>query len=140
MNSAVLHSFAFVKGASFLSAFLFLFFAGSGASIRWRLQNLHLWDDWISTAMCEYFLVILYRFLVASNPASEVVTILGVGFLGSLSTFSTVIMQSAKTIEDKESLVDSIDSRVKYRSWCFICLYWIKVWMTGWQRWMKLLI
>ncbi|GIR36644.1 MAG: hypothetical protein CM15mP49_20290 [Actinomycetota bacterium] len=32
---------------------------------------------------------------------SEVVTILGVGFLGSLSTFSTVIMQTAKTIEDR---------------------------------------
>ena len=29
-------------------------------------------------------------------------TILGVGFLGSLSTFSTVIMQSAKTIEDRD--------------------------------------
>ena len=102
MNSAVLHSFAFVKGASFLSAFLFLFLAGCGASIRWRLQNLHLWDSWISTVCVNIFSSFFIGFLVAANPASEVVIILGVGFLGSLSTFSTVIMQSAKTIEDKD--------------------------------------
>ena len=101
MNSAVLHSFAFVKGASFLSAFLFLFLAGCGASIRWRLQNLHLWDSWISTVCVNIFSSFFIGFLIAANPASEVVTILGVGFLGSLSTFSTVIMQTAKTIEDR---------------------------------------
>ena len=102
MNSAVLHSFAFVKGASFLSTFLFLFLAGCGASIRWRLQNLHLWDSWISTVCVNIFSSFFIGFLIAANPASEVVIILGVGFLGSLSTFSTVIMQSAKTIEDKD--------------------------------------
>ena len=102
MNSAVLHSFAFVKGASFLSAFLFLFLAGCGASVRWRLQNLHLWDSWISTVCVNIFSSFFIGFLIAANPASEVVTILGVGFLGSLSTFSTVIMQSAKTIEDRD--------------------------------------
>ena len=102
MNSAVLHSFAFVKGASFLSAFLFLFLAGCGASIRWRLQNLHLWDSWISTVYVNIFSSFFIGYLIAANPASEVVIILGVGFLGSLSTFSTVIMQSAKTIEDKD--------------------------------------
>ena len=102
MNSAVLHSFAFVKGASFLSAFLFLFLAGCGASIRWRLQNLHLWDSWISTVCVNIFSSFFIGFLIAANPASELVTILGVGFLGSLSTFSTVIMQSAKTIEDRD--------------------------------------
>ena len=102
MNSAVLHSFAVVKGASFLSAFLFLFLAGCGASIRWRLQNLHLWDSWISTLCVNIFSSFFIGFLIAANPASEVVTILGVGFLGSLSTFSTVIMQSAKTIEDRD--------------------------------------
>ena len=102
MTYAVLNSFAFVKGASFLSAFLFLFLAGCGASIRWRLQNLHLWDSWISTVCVNIFSSFFIGFLIAANPASEVVTILGVGFLGSLSTFSTVIMQSAKTIEDRE--------------------------------------
>ena len=102
MNSAVLHSFAFVKGASFLSAFLFLFLAGCGASIRWRLQNLHLWDSWISTVCVNIFSSFFIGFLIAANPASEVVTILGVGLLGSLSTFSTVVMQSAKTIEDRD--------------------------------------
>lgn len=102
MNSAVLHSFAFVKGASFLSAFLFLFLAGCGASIRWRLQNLHLWDSWISTVCVNIFSSFFIGYLIAANPASEVVTILGVGFLGSLSTFSTVVMQSAKTIEDRD--------------------------------------
>ena len=102
MNSAVLHSFAFVKGASFLSAFLFLFLAGCGALIRWRLQNLHLWDSWISTVCVNIFSSFFIGYLIAANPASEVVIILGVGFLGSLSTFSTVIMQSAKTIEDKD--------------------------------------
>ena len=102
MNSAVLHSFAFVKGASFLSAFLFLFLAGCGASIRWRLQNLHLWDSWISTVCVNIFSSFFIGYLIAANPASEVVIILGVGFLGSLSTFSTVIMQSAKTIEDRD--------------------------------------
>ena len=102
MSSAVLHSFAFVKGASFLSAFLFLFLAGCGASIRWRLQNLHLWDSWISTVCVNIFSSFFIGFLIAANPASEVVTILGVGFLGSLSTFSTVIMQTAKTIENRD--------------------------------------
>ena len=102
MNSAVLHSFAFVKGASFLSTFLFLFLAGCGASIRWRLQNLHLWDSWISTVCVNIFSSFFIGFLIAANPASEVVTILGVGFLGSLSTFSTVIMQTAKTIKNRD--------------------------------------
>ena len=102
MNSAVLHSFAFVRGASFLSAFLFLFLAGCGASIRWRLQNLHLWDSWISTVCVNIFSSFFIGFLIAANPASELVTILGVGFLGSLSTFSTVIMQSAKAIEFRD--------------------------------------
>lgn len=99
MNVFLSNSFAFAEGDFFLSAILFLFFAGSGASIRWRLQNLSLWGDWISTALVNVFSSFFIGLLVASNPASEVVTILGVGFLGSLSTFSTVIMQSAKTIE-----------------------------------------
>ena len=102
MNSALLNSFAFGEGNSFLSVLLFLFFAGSGSSIRWRLQNLHLWDDWVSTAFVNIFSSFFIGFLVAANPASEVVTVLGVGFLGSLSTFSTVIMQTAKTIENRD--------------------------------------
>ena len=102
MNYVLLNSFAFVEGNFFLSVFLFLLFAGSGASIRWRLQNLHLWDSWISTVFVNIFSSFFIGFLVAANPASEVVTILGVGFLGSLSTFSTVIMQSAKTIENRD--------------------------------------
>ena len=65
------------------------------------LQNLHLWDSWVSTVLVNIFSSFFIGFLVAANPASEVVTILGVGFLGSLSTFSTVIMQTAKTIEDR---------------------------------------
>ena len=101
MNSALLNSFAFVEGNFFLSVFLFLFFAGSGASIRWRLQNLHLWDSWVSTVFVNIFSSYFIGFLVATDPASSVVTVLGVGFLGSLSTFSTVIMQTAKTIEDR---------------------------------------
>ena len=102
MNCALLNSFAFVEGNFFLSAFLFLFFAGSGASIRWRLQNLHLLDSWVSTGFVNIFSSFFIGLLVAANPASEVVTVLGVGFLGSLSTFSTVILQSAKTIEDRD--------------------------------------
>ena len=102
MNYVLLNSFAFVEGNFFLSVFLFLFFAGSGASIRWRLQRLYLWDSWVSTVFVNILSSFFIGFLVASNPASEVVTIVGVGFLGSLSTFSTVIMQSAKTIEDKD--------------------------------------
>ena len=102
MNVFLLNSFAFVEGNVFLSPILFLFFAGSGASIRWRLQNLNLWDDWISTAIVNVFSSFFIGFLAASNPASEIVTILGVGFLGSLSTFSTVIMQSAKTIDGRD--------------------------------------
>ena len=101
MNSALLNSFAFVEGNSFLSVFLLLFFAGSGASIRWRLQNLHLWEAWVSTVFVNIFSSFFIGFLVAANTASEIVTVIGVGFLGSLSTFSTVIMQTAKTIEDR---------------------------------------
>ena len=102
MNYALLNSLAFIEGNFFLSVLLFLFFAGSGASIRWRLQNLHLWDSWVSTVFVNIFSSFFIGFLVATNPASSVVTILGVGFLGSLSTFSTVIMQTAKTIENRD--------------------------------------
>ena len=56
---------------------------------------------WISTVFVNIFSSFFIGFLVAADPASEVVTILGVGFLGSLSTFSTVIMQTTKTIEDR---------------------------------------
>ena len=102
MNYVLLNSFAFVEGNFFLSVFLFLFFAGSGASIRWRLQNLHLWDSWVSTVFVNIFSSFFIGYLVAANPARSVVTVLGVGFLGSLSTFSTVIMQTAKTIENRD--------------------------------------
>ncbi len=102
MNYVLLNSFAFVEGNFFLSVFLFLFFAGSGASIRWRLQNLHLWDSWVSTVIVNIFSSFFIGFLVAANPASSGVTVLGGGFLGSLSTFSTVIMQTAKTIENRD--------------------------------------
>ena len=101
MSVFLFNSFAFAEGNFFLPAILFLFFAGSGASIRWRLQDVSLWDDWISTALVNVFSSFFIGFVVASNPASEVVTILGVGFLGSLSTFSTVIMQSAETVEGR---------------------------------------
>ena len=99
MSSAHLNFFAFTEGKFLLSVILFLILAGSGASIRWRLQNLRLWDNWISTVLVNIFSSFFAGFLVSSNPASEVMTILSVGFLGSLSTFSTVIMQSAITIE-----------------------------------------
>jgi CrcB protein len=102
MSASLLNSFAFTEGNFFLPAVLFLFFAGFGASIRWRLQDLSLWDDWISTALVNIFSSFFIGFLVALNPASEVLTILGVGFLGSLSTFSTVIMQTAATIENSK--------------------------------------
>ena len=102
MSCTLLYSFAFLEGNFFLSAILFLLFAGSGSSIRWRLQDLNLWDSWVSTALVNIFSSLFIGFLVASNPASEAVTILGVGFLGSLSTFSTVIMQSTESIESKK--------------------------------------
>ncbi len=102
MSLPLLDSFAFTEGNFFLCTILFLFFAGLGTSIRWRLQNLSIWDDWISTALLNTFSSFFIGFLIASNPASEVITIFGVGLLGSLSTFSTVIMQSGAAIENRK--------------------------------------
>ena len=40
--------------------------------------------------------------LIASNPGNEIITVVSGGLLGSLSTFSTIIMQAVERIEARK--------------------------------------
>ena len=86
---------AFWQNNSLLAATCFLFVAAVGSLLRWGFQ---LWGSsrqWLGTLSANLSSSFLLGLLLASDLHPATVTILGGGFLGSLSTFSTVIMQTA---------------------------------------------
>jgi len=86
---------AFWQNNSLLAATCFLFVAAIGSLLRWGFQ---LWGSsrqWLGTLSVNLSSSFLLGLLLASDFHPTTVTILGGGFLGSLSTFSTVIMQTA---------------------------------------------
>jgi len=86
---------AFWQNNSLLTTTCFLLAAAVGSLLRWGFQ---LWGSsrqWLGTLSANLSSSFLLGLLLASDLHPATVTILGGGFLGSLSTFSTVIMQTA---------------------------------------------
>ena len=86
---------AFWHNNSLLAATCFLFVAGVGSLLRWGSQLWGSSPQWLGTLSANLSSSFLLGLLLASDFHPTTITILGGGLLGSFSTFSTVIMQTA---------------------------------------------
>jgi fluoride ion exporter CrcB/FEX len=85
-----------------LTAVMFVLLASCGTLFRWKLQNSHWWTKPIGTFIANISSSFLLGFLLADLHDPATLTVLGAGFLGSFSTFSTVMMEVNEKIGDKE--------------------------------------
>ena len=102
MSAELLRTFRFLEGNFLWSSVLFLIFAATGATVRWRVQKLRIWKVWVGTLSINAVSSFLVGLLIASNPGNEIITVVSGGLLGSLSTFSTIIMQAVERIEARK--------------------------------------
>lgn len=72
-------------------ALSFVLAAGAGAGVR-HLVN-RLGTGWVGTAAVNIVGAFVLGWLVASDPSRDVATVFGIGFLGSLTTFSTFSLE-----------------------------------------------
>ena len=49
MSAELLRTLRFLEGNFLWSSVLFLTFAATGATVRWRLQKLRIWKVWVGT-------------------------------------------------------------------------------------------
>lgn len=77
-----------------MTAVLFVFAAGLGAATRLRINRFG-WT-WISTLVANVLGSFLLGWLVASEPTASTATVLGTGFLGSLTTFSMFAIEASE--------------------------------------------
>ncbi len=84
---------------------LFFFLAASGSLLRLGLQNSGKWSKPAGTFVANIIASFLLGVLLGGSPSAETVTVIGTGFLGSFSTFSTVMMEVNEEIEDNRRLV-----------------------------------
>ncbi|HJM29195.1 MAG: CrcB family protein [Acidimicrobiales bacterium] len=117
MTTALIpHSiFAFWQNNSLLTAICFLIFAATGSVLRWGMQVNGPWNQRIGTLSANLISSFLLGLFIASDFHPATITVLSTGFLGSLSTFSTVIMQTAN-----ESVNGSRSSAYIYISMTFV--------------------
>lgn len=71
---------------------LFVVAAGLGGAVRLRV-NQYGWT-WISTLVVNVVGSLGLGWLVASEPADSALTVIGTGFLGSLTTFSMFALEA----------------------------------------------
>jgi len=102
VSAELLRTFRFLEGNFLWSSVLFLTFAAIGATVRWRVQKLRIWKVWVGTLSVNAVSSFLVGLLIASNPGNEIITVVSGGLLGSLSTFSTIIMQALERIEARK--------------------------------------
>ena len=102
MSAELLRAFRFLDGNFLWSSVLFLTFAATGTTVRWRVQKLRIWKVWVGTLSVNAVSSFLVGLLIASNPGNEIITVVSGGLLGSLSTFSTIIMQAVERIEARK--------------------------------------
>ncbi len=87
-----------------LTAVMFVLLAACGTLFRWKLQNSHWWAKSIGTFIANISSSFLLGFILADLHDPATLTVLGAGFLGSLSTFSTVMMEINEKIGHKEKI------------------------------------
>ena len=98
---------AFLQNKISLVVVFFLVAAG-GSLLRWGLQNSGKWSKPAGTFVANIIASFLLGVLLGESPSAETVTVIGTGFLGSFSTFSTVMMEVSDELEDNRRLVAAI--------------------------------
>tara|TARA_B110000014_G_scaffold221807_1_gene178625 strand:+ start:1206 stop:1601 length:396 start_codon:yes stop_codon:yes gene_type:complete len=84
-----------------LTAVMFVLLASCGTLFRWKLQNSRSWIKSTGTFIANVSSSFLLGILLAGFHDPATLTVLGAGFLGSFSTFSTVMMEINEKIEYK---------------------------------------
>ena len=98
---------AFLQNKVSVLVVFFLLSAG-GSLLRWGLQNSGKWSKPAGTFVANIIASFLLGVLLGGSPSAETVTVIGTGFLGSFSTFSTVMMEVSDGLEDNRRLVAAI--------------------------------
>ncbi|MBJ69314.1 MAG: hypothetical protein CL463_05370, partial [Acidimicrobiaceae bacterium] len=81
--------------------------AAIGSGVRWTLQNSPKWGKSSGTFIANIIASFLLGVLLGGSPSGEEVTIIGSGFLGSFSTFSTVMMEVSDELEKEKRVLAS---------------------------------
>ena len=87
---------------------VFFLLAAGGSLLRWGLQNSGKWSKPAGTFVANIIASFLLGVLLGGSPSAETVTVIGTGFLGSFSTFSTVMMEVSDELEGNRRLVAAI--------------------------------
>ena len=87
---------------------VFFLLAAGGSLLRWGLQNSGKWSKPAGTFVANIIASFLLGVLLGGSPSAGTVTVIGTGFLGSFSTFSTVMMEVSDELEDNRRLVAAI--------------------------------
>ena len=95
---------AFWQNSQLLTAGMFLLLAGSGSLIRWRLQCSSRWEKTSGTLIANIIASFFLGLLLGGSPSGATITVVGTGFLGSISTFSTVMMEVESDLERKRKM------------------------------------
>ena len=95
---------AFWQNSQLLTAVVFVFLAGSGSLFRWRLQFSSNWKKNSGTLISNVIASFFLGLLLGGTPSGATITVAGTGFLGSLSTFSTVMMEVEGGLERKRKM------------------------------------
>ena len=90
-----------------LTFVLFILLAAIGSVLRWTLQNSRKWAKSSGTFIANIIASFLLGVLLGGSPSGEEVTIIGSGFLGSFSTFSTVMMEVNDELEKEKRVLAS---------------------------------
>ena len=77
-----------------MTAVLFVVASGLGAATRLRI-NQYGWT-WVSTLVANVIGSFALGWLLASDPSDSVLTVLGIGYLGSLTTFSMFALEATE--------------------------------------------
>ena len=77
-----------------MTALLFVLAAGLGAAARHGVNQLG--SGWVGTVVVNVVGAFSVGWLVANDPGATAVTVVGVGFLGSLTTFSTFALEATE--------------------------------------------
>ena len=77
-----------------MTAVLFVLASGLGAATRLRI-NQYGWT-WVSTLVANVVGSFALGWLLASDASDSVLTVLGIGYLGSLTTFSMFALEATE--------------------------------------------
>lgn len=77
-----------------MTALLFVLASGLGAATRLRI-NQYGWT-WISTLTANVVGSFVLGWLIATDPTDSVRTVIGTGYLGSLTTFSMFALEATE--------------------------------------------